>query len=150
MIPCSLRCRRLQVKVAEWSGQRAHHVPNCRRLARIPHVQHITKLGFPGRRRVRPRDIAVVAAVHLCLCEAGSWVEQLPVCPHAVHHAVVRVERWIAGRSEEVTTWVAANCVVDAAVWADLNCIWDAFGDQTVCGDVGCAEEVWKLLESRR
>lgn len=54
---------------------------------------------------------------------------------------MVRVERWVTGRGVEVRTRVSTDRVVDAAVRANLNGVRDAFGQDTVLGDVGLVEE---------
>jgi hypothetical protein len=53
--------------------------------------------------------VAVVAAIHLFFGVAACRVEELPVRPYSVHHAVVDVECWIAGTGKQVAAGIAAG-----------------------------------------
>jgi hypothetical protein len=56
---------------------------------------------------------------------------------------MVDPKRRIRGRGEQVTAWIAANDIVDAAVGSDFDGVRDALGQETVLLDVGFREEVW-------
>lgn len=73
-----------------------------------------------------------ITTVHLLLGEPLARIKELPVRPHAVHHAVMNVEGRITGGSEEVSARVAADHVVAAAVRADFWRVGSAFGKVAV------------------
>lgn len=134
----------LQVEIAERSRKCIHDIANGGGWTRVARVKSIIERRLPGSWRVGPCDVTIVAAVHLSLRESSTRIEILPISPHAVHHAVVHVEGWVAGRGEKICAWISADGVMNATVWTNLDCIWYAFGQQAVLGDVGLGEEACK------
>ena len=55
---------------------------------------------------------------------------------------MVSVEGWVTRRGEEISAWVTADGVVDAAVRADFHGVGDPFGEKTILVDIRLVEKV--------
>lgn len=133
-----------EVEVTERSCQGVHDIANRCRLARISHIEHIVEGCLSRCRLISPSDVAVGAAIHRHFAVAFLRVEQLPekekasvnmcalltgttrrdlcipVRPRAVHHAVMDVEGWVAGRGKEVRAGVATVACQNKS--SDVGC----------------------------
>lgn len=49
----------------------------------------------------------------------------LPKSPHAIHHAVVSPKCRIPKRSIEIAPWITSNNIVNAAMRADFDRVWN-------------------------
>ena len=134
----------LQIQITQTPIQRTHHLPNSSRLSSISHIKNIVEPSLPRRRLVGPSHVAVLASVHLIFLEpTATEIEQLPRTPQTIHLAVVDPKRGIGGRGEKISTGVAADDIVDAAVGSDFDGVGNTFGQETVLLDVGFREEIW-------
>ena len=107
-------------------------------------MKNIVEPSLPRRRLVGPSHVAVLASVHLIFLEpTATEIEQLPRTPQTIHLAVVDPKRGIGGRGEKISTGVAADDIVDAAVGSDFDGVGNTFGQETVLLDVGFREEIW-------
>lgn len=106
---CERISAKLCIEVAKRPTSRIHHLTNSRRLRRITHVELVAEVSFSRLWLIRPSDMAVVPAVHLLFRMAAFRVEQLPIRPHSVHHAVVDVECWVARAGKEVAAGIATG-----------------------------------------
>lgn len=116
----------LQIIVAKGARQCVYHLPNCRRLSSIAHINLVTQARLSRWRLVGPRDVAVFTltdgAQTMLPIERlpGTGVRKpcvtrrsiisgilSPQRPHSIHHAMVNPECWISRRGEEVTSGVA-------------------------------------------
>ncbi len=131
---------RSQVEVAQATASGRHDLADGSRRGSIAHVDHVRQPRQGRRRLVGPGLVSIRAGAEVCVPGARE-TKSLPHGPQTIHLAVVDPEGRVTGRGEEISTGVAADGVVDAAVRADLGGVGHALGDDAVLVDVGLGQQ---------
>lgn len=104
----------LCINVAVWATKGMHTVTDRDRTSIDTQVHNIIERCIAGRRLVVDRNGTSNGILSLL------EVQVLPDPPDTINVGMVKEESWITGRSEEITSWVAANGEVATGVNAEI------------------------------
>lgn len=92
----------LGIDIAKRPRKRITSIPNSNRAAINPQIDQIIQRRIPTRRVIIQRDGSGDDILPV------RDIEILPRPPGAIDHGVVKEEIGIAGRSEQITSWIPA------------------------------------------